>query len=126
MLSLILCMIPSTNHQKENHWQGQGCQGDRGHGNHKEPDDYLRQGGWARKQQGRDYGEPLQYANTAAASGQKSRKSGPKFNKRGSSDEIRGVDTRQYAFFYQQLTSNLGREREQNMELDGGKMQVFA
>ena len=53
--------------------------------------------------------------------------SGPKFYKRGSSDKRGGEDTPHYAYLASAINmfSDLAREREQNMELDGGKMPVF-
>ena len=80
-----------------------------------------------RKQQGRVQGEYRQYANTVAASGQKYGKSEPKAKKRGSRDESGGEDILHYAHLAPAINmfSDLVREREPNMELDGGKMSVF-
>ena len=79
-----------------------------------------------RKQEGRDHGEQRQYANTAAASGQKYWKSGQNFNKHGSSDESSGEATPHYTYFASAIDkfSDSVRERKPNMELDGGQMPV--
>ena len=69
LFSLVQQLVKNTNPQKEN--QGKGCQGDSDRGSFKERDNYRRQGCWDSKQEGRDHGEQMQYANTAAASGQK-------------------------------------------------------
>ena len=78
-----------------------------------------------RKQQGRDDGEQRQYANTAAASGQKYGKSGPKFNKAGPSDESGGENTRHYthlASVINMFSDLVSERREPNIDRDGGKM----
>ena len=58
----------------------------------------------------------------------KFQKSRPKFNKGGSSDESGGEESHQYAFFFSSMidsVSDLITEREPNMDLVGGKMQLF-
>ena len=120
-------VVKNTNPENEN--QGQGRQGDRYRGSFKERDNYQRQGGWDRNQQGQDHREQRQYSNTAAASGQKYGKSGPKFNKRGSSDESCGEDTPHFSHLESAMNMVVDliwdHDSELNMELDGGKMPVF-
>ena len=89
-------IVKNTYSQKEN--QGQGRRGARNRGYNKEREPYRRQGGWDLNPQSRDHNdEPHQYANTAAASGRKSRKSELRFNKHGSSNDSDGEDTHHYA-----------------------------
>ena len=117
LCSLVGQIVKNTKSQKEN--QRQGRQGDResirDRGYNKEREPYRRQGGWDCKAQSSDHNdESRQYANTATASGLKSRKSEHQFNKHGSSNDSDGEDTHHYAHvaFTNDVFRGVNRERK--------------
>ena len=71
--------------------------------------------------------EPHQYANTAAVSGRKSKKSQLRLNKHGSSDDSNEEDTHHYAHiaFINDVFLGVNRERKMNINYDGGEMLIY-